>query len=120
MTLDENAPKKRKAPLHKGLKRTIQDLPFFSLTVTDHISVDIDWGSLQEFNDKSDRWNDILIKRFKKLHDDTLEECGISVQKVTIKGAPSERITGNKPVDVEDLDFLEDDNVPSEDMDFLE
>jgi len=107
MNLDENASTRRKAIFRKGLKRTIQDKPFFSLSMEDHIEIEVEWGSLQELNDKSDRWNQILIDRFKEMQDSSLASLGLQEKKINKEGTPSHRLTEEKKADIEDLDFLE-------------
>ena len=102
---DEPTKNLRKSRIHKGIDRTLNTAKFESLVIHDYIDEEIEWSDLKERDSKIDKWETILITRFKQFHDRVMEELGLEHKVAYFKdNAPDYRPEPGSVNELDDLD----------------
>jgi len=111
-TADVKAGKKEESPretvITKGISRTIQTAPYFSLTIQ-HVAQDtIQWHTIEEREKKQDNLAKLAIKDFQKTHDYVLGQLKLGEKNAfaTDHIAKKEQEKGSELIDIDGLDEL--------------
>ena len=97
----------RKSRIHKGIERTLNTAKYESIVIHDYIDEEIEWGTLKEREDKVDKWETILIRRFMQYHDKAMKELGLEHKIAYLKEAePDYRPEPGTSNELDDLDTL--------------
>ena len=77
----------RKSRIHKGIDRTLNTAKYESIVIHDQIDEEIEWCDLKERDSKIDKWETILLTRFKQFHDQVMKELNIEHKVAYFKDA---------------------------------
>lgn len=96
----------RKTRIRKGLERTLNTERYQQLVIRDEIEEEFEWKTLTEREKKIRNWETLLLKNFKKFHDQALDELGLEHKKAYFKENKN-TVSGSVPKGVNDLDSLD-------------
>lgn len=68
----------RHSKIRKGIQRTLNTAKFEQIVIYDEIEEVIEWTTPQERQKKINNWDTVLVKQFKKTHDEILAELNLS------------------------------------------
>lgn len=90
------------------IHRTIQTEKYQSLVMGVHVDEQIQWTTLEDWFQKQKNWETVLIRRYKEMHDNVLEELGHSEKRAFIKDGPDNTAGTEKGLaELDDLETLE-------------
>lgn len=101
-------PTVRTGHVKMGIVRTIQTEKYQSLVMHCHIEEEIEWSTLDDWFQKQQNWESILIRRYKEMHDNILKELNFSEKRAYFNDGLENKVNTEKGLaELDELDDLE-------------
>jgi len=105
--IQPNTTRSRKGRVRIGIEREIQTSKFHQLVITCNIDEEIEWTSLEDWYQKRRNWDAILIRKYKEMRDQIMEELGFEEKVAYIKSSDQNAVNADKTLgELDDLEEL--------------